>query len=245
MNFVKIILKFLIFISNYKTFNEIGMKLKLRFLLIFYLISKISFAQNSSTCEFFPFLYSKENKLCQIYCLTSKDTIEYAKFEFNLIQEKKSTYLITSSFDSNNNLISYLSEEVTPKGLKFNEGKVFNYGSNNTLVVKYDVKGKTKITFPFIELSQMKNWKTKWKTYYDNKIVIKSTFEFLEIDSILFEGQYVEVIKLKRTVTKKYKRDYQRAKEKYEIILFFSKNYGLVKFTRTGTSAYEGVLINN
>lgn len=219
----------------------------LKFLLTFFVLTfcRSAFVQVASTRDFFPIIDATNEKLVQKVRITTKDSIEYCQFVYQIIQENNKNYLVTDSYDDKANLTGSLKEKMTKRGLKYFIGEVYFYDSQDNFLDKSRVKALKKITFPFKPISKMKNWKVNWKASYDRKVVVRSKIEYLGSAIIQYNGEATEVIYLKRMAKKIYKRRYKKEIETYEITMTFAKNSGLIQYFQIGKDAYEAVIISN
>lgn len=219
----------------------------LKFLLTFFVLTfyRSAFVQVPSTSDFFPIIDATNEKLVQKVRITTKDSVEFCQFVYQIIKENNKSYLVTDSYDNKANLTVSLKEKMTKRGLKYFFGEIYFYDLQDNFFDKYRVKALKKVTFPFKPISKMKNWKVNWKASYDRKVVVHSKIEYLGTEIIQYNGQATEVIYIKRTAKKIYKRRYKKEIEAYEITMTFAKNLGLIQYSQKGKDAYEAVIISN
>ncbi len=216
----------------------------MKLLLLIFLPMFIFSQKNENTRAYFPLVNGKYLELNQTVKVYDVDTTEISYHKYEHIVEGKRMFIVSTTYDSDNLIVSSLKERITRRGLRFEIGKFYVYSDSN-IVNEYLVNGKKAITFPFKDLSKMKNWKTKTRNTYANKVIVKSIVAFIGIKRVTTDGVEERILIFKRTVKKRFKNEYDKLKEEYEYTWEFAPGKGMVKYEMKGSSPYKGVVILN
>ncbi len=152
--------------------------------------------------------------------------------------------MISSTYDPDGLITSFLKEEITSKGLRYNSSKTYLYDENNQ-VTEFIVKGKKKITFPFKTVDKLTGWNIKTVYSYDNKVVVKSQGSFLGTEEIEFKNKKITALKFHRVAKAIYKKDYEKEVVEYEYTWYFVKGLGMFKYVRKGNVPYKGEVVKS
>lgn len=192
---------------------------------------------------FFPIVDSIHSELTQTVRIMDDDTIEVThRYVFKTIEGIN--YLNTIAINSDGTTANEITERITKKGLKFENGYKYSYDSTGT-VSKYQISGRKKITYPFKPIDQMVNWKVKTVLRYDKRVVVTSKITCLSIDSLETNTGTVTCLKFKRVVDAKWKREFIKDSAHSEYIWSFVERLGVQQYERTGDVNYKGIVIKN
>lgn len=209
-------------------------------LLILLFFSLGIYGQNSK--DFFPPVNDSIKHIAQKIRIET-DTTEYIYMTYEFQKSGLEEFLISCSFDTDSILSTYLKEKITKKGLKFEEGYLYQYDDqmNRTDIT---VKASKKITYPFKPIDKIEKWKVVWKSVHDNKIITKSKITCLGLDAFYYENENIETLLFEREVGTKYKRNFTKRKKYYTYYMSFTETHGLVHYTRAGYDQLKGTVVN-
>ncbi|MBD79875.1 MAG: hypothetical protein CL840_13255 [Crocinitomicaceae bacterium] len=209
---------------------------RLTFIIVFInLTPDICLAQSNSNNSKNYFVFVNESKpvMIQKIKLTSSDTVTFLFHEYRFKEIDGVQYVISTLKDGQKRLVSLMEDEITEKGLKHISGRTYEYDNEGNQSV-YEVKGPKKIMLPFIPLSEMKGWKTKFKHSYSNKATVKSKMECLGYETISTTKGKIKILQFKRTAMYKYEKEYFEDEFKIEYVMSFAKGQGLIAYEQIG-----------
>ncbi len=220
------------------------MKLKV---LLFLLLSSAVNAQVKlkNTRDFFPpKIPTLQQSLLQEVDLYLNGEVLKNYYEYYYEDDYKR--LVTKTYDNYGILRSQLIEKVTPKGMLIIGGFMFEYDDNN-IQKPIPVKVKKVITFPFIDLVDIYDWKAQTRATFGNKVIINSTMSFIDASIINTGVTNTPVIYMQRQKTSIYKGDYDRNTIQANYIFSFEPVNGVSHFytKKVTENVFAGKIISN
>lgn len=217
--------------------------IRINLLFTVYLLSSYCFGQQPNSKDFFPPVNEEHPFLYQKISIET-DTIEYIYMTYEWIVEDEQEYLISTTYDQDSLIATYLKEKITRRGMRFESAETYKH---DTLGYTYviPVKGRKKITYPFKPLKNLKNKAIKWKTIHDNKIITRSTFTFQNTGSYSINGTPLTTFVMKRDVYTKYKKNFFKEKVYYSYTMHFHPDYGVVIYMRKGHEPLNGIIMES
>lgn len=203
------------------------------FFILLFLQTGVLFSQKKSISseQYFPPTDSSTRAILHIIKITDLDTSYTIYNYYQYTEEKGNRYLISITLDEDSLITSFLKEKITPRGLRFNEAKVFLYDKKGKCV-SFEVNGNKRLLFPFKNVKKMRGKKYKWRNSYANKVIVKSSMECKGRDSVWINGSKRDALIFGRKVTKKYKGEWEKRKICYSYTWYYVREEGLIWFIR-------------
>lgn len=211
-----------------------------RLLVFLLLLSAQGYAQESyeNTRDFFPpKIEGATNALFQKVKIVRGDSIFYNYYEYFYTGASKEK-LVSKTYDSEGELRMLVHENITDKGVEIAGGFLYQEDENG-LMEEIAVKTKKSITYPFVKIKDLKNWKSKTKAIYGNKVTITSTIKFVGAQKREVLGKKREALVFSRKKLNSYSKDYEPGVYESAILFTYVQGVGL------GDFYYGSELISN